>query len=455
VEAIQELKTALGRGELPCIATTTDKEYERYIENDSALARRFTVIEVEEPSEEEAIQIIEGVGPAYGRHHKVEFTRGALKSAVRLSARYLHERALPDKAIALLDLAGARARRRMASKVESTDMEHVLARQLGVPPERITSSDQDRLLNLEVELSRRVIGHGHVLASLGETLRRNAAGFRSGRPIGSFLFLGPTGVGKTETAKALEEFMFPGGGGMIRLDMSEFSEAHAVARLIGAPPGYVGHEEGGQLTQAVRRHPYSLILLDEIEKAHPDVLKVLLQVLDEGRLTDGLGKTVNLENTIIIMTSNLGSDLRIHRRQVGFGAARETQEIEDVSAQILEAVRAALPPELWNRIDEPLVFAPLEREQIAEIARLMLEQVAEQVLEEHEIVFRVGDGTVETLIRRGGYDPDLGARPMRRTIQSLIEGPISKMILTGEAKRGDAMTAVGQDDDLSLVIDKI
>jgi ATP-dependent Clp protease ATP-binding subunit ClpA len=269
------------------------------------------------------------------------------------------------------------------------------------------------------------------------------------------LFLGPTGVGKTETAKALEQFMFPGGGGMIRLDMSEFSEAHAVARLIGAPPGYVGHEEGGQLTQAVRRHPYSLILLDEIEKAHPDVLKVLLQVLDEGRLTDGLGKTVILGNTIIVMTSNLGSDLRIHRRQVGFGAARETKEIEDVSTQILEAVRAALPPELWNRIDEPLVFAPLEREQIAEIAHLMLKQVAEQILEEHEIAFRVGDGTVETLIRCGGYDPDLGARPMRRTIQSLVEGPISNMILRGEAKRGDAITAIGRGDDLSLIIDKI
>ncbi len=455
VEAIQELKTALGRGELPCIATTTDKEYAKYIESDTALARRFTAIEVEEPGEDEAIQIMEGVGPAYCKHHNVEFTKEALASAVRLSARYLHERALPDKAIALLDLAGARARRRMASKVESVDMAHVLARQLGVPTDRIAASDQDRLLKLEDELSSRVIGHRHVLASLGETLRRNAAGFRSGRPIGSFLFLGPTGVGKTETAKALEEFMFPGGGGMIRLDMSEFSESHAVARLIGAPPGYVGHEEGGQLTQAVRRHPYSLVLLDEIEKAHPDVLKVFLQVLDEGRLTDGLGKTVVLENTVIVMTSNLGSDLRIHRRQVGFGAVRETKEIDDIAVPILEAVRAALPPELWNRIDEPLVFAPLEREQIAEIALLMLKQLETQILNEHDIVFRVGQGTVEVLIHRGGYDPDLGARPMRRTIQSLIEGPVSKMVLGGEANRGDIMTVVGRGGDLSITIDKM
>jgi ATP-dependent Clp protease ATP-binding subunit ClpC len=451
-EAIQELKTALGRGELPCIAATTTDEYIRQIESDPALARRFTVVEVCEPTESEAMQILKGVEPAYRAHHEVEFADDALKAAVRLSKRYVNDRALPDKAIALLDLAGARVRRRNALRVDAEDVALVLAEQLDVPVERLASSDCERLLSLDKELEKRIVGHRHVMTALGETLRRNAAGFRNGRPIGSFLFLGPTGVGKTETAKALSDFLFPGGGAMVRLDMSEFSEAHAVARLIGAPPGYVGHEEGGQLTEGVRRRPYCLVLLDEIEKAHPDVLKLLLQVLDDGRLTDGLGRTVGFENTLIVMTSNLGSDLRSKRRHVGFGAARASEEAADVQELILAAVREAMPPELWNRIDDPLLFSPLNRDEVAAIAELMLFRISTQLKDEHNVMLEIGQGAVETLIAVGGYDPDLGARPMRRTIQRLVEGPVARMVLTRETVAGDTVIVTGKGDQLTFAI---
>ncbi|MCP4678389.1 MAG: ATP-dependent Clp protease ATP-binding subunit [Deltaproteobacteria bacterium] len=451
-EAIQELKTALGRGELPCIAATTNEEYARQIEVDSALARRFTPVEVSEPSESDAIRILEGVEPAYREHHDVEFSSEALSAAVKLSSRYINDRALPDKAIALMDLAGARARRSGAEKVEASDVAHVLASQIDVPFERLAASDHERLLNLETELAANIIGHRHVLSALGETLRRNAAGFRTGRPIGSFLFLGSTGVGKTETAKALANFLFPGGGAMVRIDMSEFSEGHAVARLIGAPPGYIGHEEGGQLTQAVRRRPYCLVLLDEVEKAHPDVLKVLLQVLDDGRLTDGMGRTVPFENTVIVMTSNLGSDLRVHRRHVGFGAARKTDAVIDVTQSILTAVREAMPPELWNRIDEPLVFEPLEKEEVAQIAEMMLRNVSNQLHEEHGIAIELGEGAIDALITAGGYDPDLGARPMRRTVQRLVEGPVARMVLAGDVLPGDIVEVSGDADGISLSV---
>ncbi len=451
-EAIQELKTALGRGELPCIAATTNEEYARQIEVDSALARRFTPVEVSEPSESDAVLILEGVEPAYRDHHDVEFSPEALSAAVKLSSRYVNDRALPDKAIALMDLAGARARRSGAEKVEASDVAHVLASQIDVPVERLAASDHERLLNLETELAANIVGHRHVLAALGETLRRNAAGFRTGRPIGSFLFLGSTGVGKTETAKALADFLFPGGGAMVRLDMSEFSEGHAVARLIGAPPGYIGHEEGGQLTQAVRRRPYCLVLLDEVEKAHPDVLKVLLQVLDDGRLTDGMGRTIPFENTVVVMTSNLGSDLRVHRRHVGFGAARQSDAVVDVTQSILTAVREAMPPELWNRIDEPLVFEPLEKEEVAQIAEMMLRHVSRQLHEEHEIAIEIGEGAIDALIAAGGYDPDLGARPMRRTVQRLVEGPVARMVLQGEVQPRDIVEISGDGSELSISV---
>jgi ATP-dependent Clp protease ATP-binding subunit ClpC len=448
-EAVQELKEALGRGELPCIAATTRDEYAHQIESDPALARRFTTVEVAEPSEAEAVAILEGLAPLYSEHHQVSFEPEALQSAVRLSARYVPERALPDKALALLDLAGARAGRSGTELVTPVDVATVLAEQIGVPAERLTRSDRERLLGLEEELGLRIVGHGHVLAALGETLRRNAAGFRTGRPIGSFLFLGPTGVGKTETAKALAELLFPGGDALTRLDMTEFSEAHAVARLVGAPPGYVGHEDGGQLTEAVRRRPYCLVLLDEIEKAHRDVIQILLQILDDGRLTDSKGRTVVLENAVIVMTSNLGSDLRkigARNRRVGFGAAEAQTDPDTVSDAIREAARNALPAELWNRIDEPLVFAPLERDEVSQIAEMLIARVSDQLNREHGIALEATPAAVEALLAAGGFDSELGARPMRRTIQRLIEGPVAKLVLADELEASDRVLIDAGDD---------
>jgi ATP-dependent Clp protease ATP-binding subunit ClpC len=296
-----------------------------------------------------------------------------------------------------------------------------------------------------------------VLLALGETLRRNAAGFRSGRPIGSFLFLGPTGVGKTETAKALAELLFPGGGAMVRLDMTEFSEAHAVARLVGAPPGYVGHEDGGQLTEAVRRRPYCLVLLDEIEKAHRDVIQILLQVLDDGRLTDAKGRTVVLENAVIVMTSNLGADLReigARSKRVGFGSGADAPADDDVTKAILESARNALPAELWNRIDEPLVFAPLDRAQVSSIAEMMIARVSDQLDKEHGITLDTAPEAIGALLDAGGYDSQLGARPMRRTIQRMIEGPVAKLVLAEELTEGDVV-AIRVGDDGRLTFDAV
>ncbi len=450
-EAVAELKSALSRGELPCIAATSLESYRRFISSDPALARSFIPIEVNEPSLEDAVAIVGGAAPAYQAHHGVSYTPEAFEGAVRLSARYLVDSSLPDKAIGLLDLAGARARRAGQTEVASDDVAHVLAKQLGIPPEHLVATHAQRLLHLETDLGRRIVGHHHALAALGETLRRNAAGFRTGRPIGSFLFLGPTGVGKTETAKALANVLFPADNAMIRLDMSEFSESHAVARLVGAPPGYIGHDEGGQLTEAVRKRPYSVILLDEIEKAHRDVLQVLLQVLDDGRLTDGSGKTVSFINTLIIMTSNLGSDLRRQKRRVGF-ANDEAAALPDIETNIAGAARAALPPELWNRIDEPLVFAPLRRFEVEEIAGLMLSSIAQRLREEHHVITHFTKDAIEAMLSGGGYDQEMGARPMRRTIQRMVEGPIAKKILAGEVGRDDVLTVDAKDGALDFAV---
>lgn len=455
-EAVEELKAAIGRGELPCIAATTSDEYARHVASNPALARRFTAIEIAEPGEPDAMRIVAGIAPAYEAHHGVRYAAAAVEGAVRLSARYLPDRALPDKAIGLLDLAGARARRSQAPEVTAADVAAVLAEEIGVPAERLTGSDRERLLDLEGELRRRIVGHESALSAIAETLRRNAAGFRTGRPIGSFLFLGPTGVGKTETAKALAEILFADEGAMVRLDMTEFSEAHAVARLIGSPPGYIGHEEGGQLTEALRRRPYCLVLLDEVEKAHRDVIQLLLQVLDDGRLTDGKGRTVDFGNAVIVMTSNLGADARDlaeKKRRVGFAAQDEGRPDRDQRAAaraILENARAALPPELWNRIDEPLVFAPLDRERVLAIAALMLSRVAGQLEREHGVALVAREGALEALADSGGFDAELGARPMRRTIQRLVEGPIARLVLRGEIARGGEVELVPSPEGLSV-----
>jgi ATP-dependent Clp protease ATP-binding subunit ClpC len=432
-----ELKVALARGEFPCIGTTTQEEYRRAIESDSALARRFSVVEVEEPDQAVAREILAGCVPTFAKHHGVAYADEALTSAVGWCVRYLPGRALPDKALSVLDLAGARARRRAVSTVGSAGIAEVIAELTDMPLERLMESDGERMLALESLLSERVVGHTAALRRMATILRRNAAGFRSKRPIGTFLLLGPTGVGKTESAKAIAHALFRAETAMTRLDMAEYAEPHAVARLIGAPPGYIGHDAGGQLTEAVRRRPYQVILLDEIEKAHRDVLESFLAVFDEGRLTDGRGRTIDFTNTVIILTSNLGGEevSAAGSRSIGFGKAESTAQ--GIEAALVGAARAALPPELYNRIDEVIAFAPLKRSEVAEIARRMLGALGKTLEAARGVLLDVDDDAVESLLAAGGYDPELGARPMKRTVARLVEAPIADMILRGELSQGD------------------
>jgi ATP-dependent Clp protease ATP-binding subunit ClpC len=434
-EISSELKLALSRGELPCIGATTLEEHQKAIGNDAALARRFTLVEVDEPSREDAYLVLEALRPKLEAHHVVGYETEALAMAIAWSVRYLPGRALPDKAVSILDLAGARARRRARRAVGPDTVAEIVAELADMPVERLLESDGDRMLRLEEILAERVVGHGAPIRRIARILRRNAAGLGSRRPIGTFLLLGPTGVGKTETAKAIAEALFHCESAMTRLDLSEFSEAHAVARLIGAPPGYIGHEAGGQLTEAVRRRPYQVILLDEIEKAHPDVLTAFLGVFDEGRLTDGRGRTVDFTNAVILMTSNLGSEETgaSQRRRVGFGGGDTSSDLE---ARITQAARAALAPELYNRIDEVMVFSPLGKDEVREIARRLLAGVARSLVIQRGVRLEYGPEAVELLLDQGGYDPTLGARPMKRTIARLVEAPLAERLLRGELPRG-------------------
>ncbi len=455
-EIASELKLSLSRGELPCIGATTLEEYQRAIGHDAALARRFGLVEVEEPSREDAYLILDALRPRLEQHHRVSYDKQALALGVAWSIRYLPGRALPDKAISILDLAGARTRRRGKLEVSSQAVAEVVAELSDMPIERLLESDGDRMLRLEEILADRVVGHATQIGRIARILRRNAAGLGSRRPIGSFLLLGPTGVGKTETAKAIAEVLFHCESAMTRLDLSEFSEPHAVARLIGAPPGYVGHEAGGQLTEAVRRRPYQVILLDELEKAHPDVLTMFLGVFDEGRLTDGRGRLVDFTNTVILMTSNLGSEVlgQAAKRRVGFGGG-EPAAADDITGKILLSARSALAPELYNRIDEVLVFAPLGRDEVREIARRLLDGFRTALLAQRGVTFEYGPELIEHLMDAGGFEPTLGARPMKRTIARLLEAPLAERILRGELPRGSVLLAHVDNGELELdVLDR-
>jgi ATP-dependent Clp protease ATP-binding subunit ClpC len=446
-----ELKASLARGELPCIGATTESEYRRVFERDAALARRFTRVEVKEPSRDATLAILVGVARNYERFHEVSYARDALEASVDLSVRYLPELHLPDKAIGLLDRAGARARRRGISEVDRTVIATVVSEQAGVPLDRLLMRDRERLLSLEQRLETRVIGQGGAIARVADAVRRGAVGMRGRRPLGVFLFLGPTGVGKTELAKALSDELFASTG-MTRLDLSEYSEAHAVARLFGAPPGYVGHDDGGQLTEAVRKRPYQLVLLDEVEKAHPDVLLALLPLFDEGRLTDGRGRTVDFTNTIIVLTSNLGVSAVKRRKTVGFGATSdEGSQRSEEADRTLEAVRSALPPELYNRLDEVLYFPRLVRPDVRRIAARMLAQVGEAMQREQSISLEVHESALDALVEAGGFDAELGARPMRRTIGREVETPLATQILEGALRPGDRVRILGRGSRVELV----
>jgi ATP-dependent Clp protease ATP-binding subunit ClpC len=448
-DAANELKAAMSRGEFPCIGATTHEEYRKHVQGDSALERRFTPVTVNEPSVADTIYILNGVVGHYEAHHKLKYLPESLEAAASLSSKYITDRFLPDKAISVVDLAGSRARREGKTLVEPMDVARVVAKVANLPEERLMLNDSERLLRLEHDLKARVIGHVDVIERIAKVVRRNYAGFASRRPMGSFLFLGPTGVGKTEMARALAEVLFGSRDAMLRMDMSELSEAHGVSRLIGAPAGYVGYGDGGQLTEPVRRRPSSVVVMDEIDKAHREVLLLLLQVLEEGRLTDGKGRHVDFSNTVVILTTNLGAEaFSAKGRSMGFGAS-ESVEVGEAAAT--GAARRALPPELWNRIDERCAFKPLQEVEVAKIASLLIAESSKRLESEKGIAYVAADEVVAHLLKSGGYDPSLGARPMRQTLQRLVEGPLAERILAGHFAQGDRVRIELSQGELQFV----
>ncbi|WP_074950839.1 ATP-dependent Clp protease ATP-binding subunit [Alicyclobacillus macrosporangiidus] len=496
IDASNILKPALARGELQCIGATTLDEYRKHIEKDAALERRFQPIMVDQPTPEEAIQILRGLRDRYEAHHRVKITDEALEAAVRLSDRYITDRFLPDKAIDLIDEAASRVRLRTHTappnlkelearlervrnekdaavqsqefekaaalrdeeqklkkeledrkaewkrrqsdhdvQVTAEDIAHIVSAWTGIPVKQLAQEESERLMNLEKILHDRVIGQDEAVTAVARAIRRARAGLKDPkRPIGSFIFLGPTGVGKTELARALAEAMFGDEDAMIRIDMSEFMERHSTARLVGAPPGYVGYEEGGQLTEKVRRKPYSVVLLDEVEKAHPEVFNILLQVLDDGRLTDGKGRTVDFRNTVIIMTSNVGAETIRRGGSLGF-KPDTSSEYTDMKTKVLDELKRTFRPEFLNRIDEIIVFHPLSEEHIAQIVDLMVRDLQKRLAEQN-ISFTLTEEAKKFLAKEG-FDPQYGARPLKRAIQRHIEDRLSEALLTQQVKPGD------------------
>ncbi|MCS6799476.1 MAG: ATP-dependent Clp protease ATP-binding subunit [Myxococcota bacterium] len=449
-EATGELRAALerGLGGATCIGVVSEVHARDRLQRDPSIARWMTPVHVHELDPDTCRGIVEALAPRYAAHHGVAYERAALERAVHWSVRYLTEGVMPERVLGILDVAGARARRRGESRVEVQAVAAVVAEHARLPVDRVLETDCERLARLEERLARRVVGHTGVLARIADLCRKGAIGLSPPRPPTIALF-GPTGVGKTEIARALAAELFPPGA-MTRIDMSELSEPHGVARLLGAPPGYVGHEHGGQLTEAVRRRPHQLVLLDEIEKAHPDVLLALLPLLDEGRLTDGRGLTVDFRHVVVVMTSNLGAAAAGNGSpgRIGFGSRGARSELD--ADAVLRAVRASLPPELWNRIDEPLVLGPLSQPEIREIARRMLDGISEALRAAHGLTLRVQPSALDALVRAGGFDAALGARPMRRTIGRLVESPLASGLLEGRWRHGDVVVARGDGDRVLL-----
>ena len=510
MDAANILKPALSRGELQCIGATTRDEYRKNIEKDAALSRRFQPVTVDEPTQDESFEILRGLRDKYEAHHRVRITDEALRAAVTLSARYITDRYLPDKAVDLMDEAASRVRiaaftappdlkaqeERLAcisrekqeaidhqdyeraarlrdsehavrdeiadkraeweksklsgqSVVTEEDIAQVVSAWTGVPVQRMTEGESERLLHLEDILHQRVIGQDEAISAVSRAIRRARAGLQDPRrPIGSFIFLGPTGVGKTELCRALGEAMFGDENALIRLDMSEYMEKHTVSRMVGAPPGYVGFDEGGQLTEAVRRKPYSVVLFDEIEKAHPDVFNMLLQILDDGRLTDSNGRVVNFSNCVIVMTSNAGAHAINDGRVMGFGGDGSPADYVGMKNRVMEAVKQVFRPEFINRVDELVVFHALTQEEILQIADLMLRQMQKR-LSGMGITLSY-DAAVTRLLAEAGYDEKFGARPLRRAIQRQVEDALSEEIISGRLKLGDSVQATVEDGKLKL-----
>lgn len=511
IDASNILKPSLARGELQCIGATTLDEYRKYIEKDAALERRFQPIMVEEPSPEEAIQILHGLRDRYEAHHRVKITDEAIEQAVKLSDRYITDRFLPDKAIDLIDEAGSKVRLnsytvppnlkqlesrledvrkekdaavqsqefekaanlrdkeqkireelertknewkekqgRTDSEVTGEDIAQVVSSWTGIPVSKLAEEETERLLKMEEILHSRVIGQEEAVKAVSRSVRRARAGLKDPkRPMGSFIFLGPTGVGKTELARAMAEALFGDENAVIRIDMSEYMEKHSTSRLVGAPPGYVGYEEGGQLTEKVRRKPYSVVLLDEIEKAHPEVFNILLQVLEDGRLTDSKGRLVDFRNTLIIMTSNVGAEMIRRNSTLGFTAEQDAgTEYNAMKDKVMEQLKKSFRPEFLNRIDEIIVFHSLEEKHIAEIVTLMAEDLRKRLLEQ-DVDFELTEAAKKFLAKEG-FDPNYGARPLRRAIQKHIEDRLSEELLKGNISKGDSVIIDEVDGELQV-----
>jgi len=512
IDASNILKPALSRGEIQCIGATTLDEYRKYIEKDAALERRFQTIMVEPPSVDETFEILKGLRDKYEAHHRVKYLDEALESAAKLSDRYITGRFLPDKAIDVIDEVGSRARlavltippelKALEGKIEkirkekesaikgqdfelaaslrdqereakeqlekvkgdwkktkgeampvitSEEIAQIVSKWTGIPLFRLEEKETERLLKMEDVLHARVIGQNEALTSIARAVRRSRAGLKDPRrPIGSFIFLGPTGVGKTLLARALAEFMFGDEEALIQLDMSEYMEKFNVSRLVGAPPGYVGYEEGGQLTERVRRRPYSVVLLDEIEKAHPDIFNILLQLLEDGRLTDSLGRKVDFRNTVLIMTSNLGTEILKKQGSLGFSSASVDATFDHMKAQLLDEVKRAFKPEFLNRIDEVIVFHPLSKEHLTKIVELEIKYLTARLMEQ-DITLNL-DKAAKDLIVEKGFDQMYGARPLRRTIQRYLEDPLSEEVIAKHVKPGDVVRVVRKGEELNFEI---
>ncbi len=496
MDASNMLKPALARGELQCIGATTLDEYQKYIEKDAALERRFAPVYVDEPSIEETIQMLQGLRDRYEAHHKVHFTDNAINAAAKLSSRYVTDRFLPDKAIDLMDEAAAklrvalysmpsdlkkmksevdrllaeeeqagmerdyeRAARKKAERlrlesefnekrdkweaehkldevVDESDIADVVSQWTGIPVNQMLQTEAERLLDMETKLHERIIGQEEAIHAIADAIRRARSGLKDpNRPIGSFIFIGPSGVGKTELAKALAAFMFDDEDALVRLDMSEYREQHTASRLFGAPPGYVGYEEGGQLTEAVRRRPYRVILFDEIEKAHPEVWNSLLQILDDGRLTDGQGRMVDFRNTVLIMTSNLGTEFIRRGGTLGFLQKDSSDEDKEAQQKIEKSLKETFRPEFLNRIDEVIIFSPLTLDQMYDIVDLQMNEIQTR-LTEHGLKVDLTTKARQWLAKEG-FDPNFGARPLKRTLQKFVESPLSVQLLSGDFKEGD------------------
>lgn len=450
LDAASILKPPLSRGEIQLIGATTSEEYRKRIEKDAALERRFQTVTVEEPSEEQAVRVLEGLRDRYEKFHGVHYSDEALHSAVTMANRYIQDRFLPDKAIDVIDEAGARLRLRnmrhnendeVQTEVGEKQVAEVVSISTGVPVSDLTEEETQKLLRMEDVLHERVIGQDEAVEAVSKAIRRSRAGLKDPkRPMGSFIFLGPSGVGKTELSKSLAEFLFNSEDALISLDMSEYMEKHAVSRLVGAPPGYVGHDDGGQLTKAVRKKPYSVVLFDEIEKAHPDVFNILLQILEEGRLTDSQGRTVDFRNTVIIMTSNVGARDIAQEKQLGFSPEGEGGlSDKEIKTRVMSELKKLFRPEFLNRLDEIIVFKSLTKEQIREIVDLMVAELRDRMIAQNMSI-ELTDAAKD-FIADVGMDPTNGARPLRRAIQKNIEDPISEEILAGKWTSGSIVVA--------------